>query len=82
MLSINLIVITAGRGAVVEDNIAPGAVDLVGIHEIIGGGVIDIRSEPFVQAGVSNSGRDRRGGFDTILRVRLPRRGSRSAAGP
>ena len=54
MLAVDLVVVAAGRGTVMEDDVLPGPVGLVGIDELIGARVIDKRPEALAQAGAAN----------------------------
>ncbi len=50
VLAVDLVVVAAGRGAVVQDDVLPRSVGLVGIEELIGIGFVEIRLQPLGQA--------------------------------
>ncbi len=72
VLAVDLVVVAAGRRTVMEDDVPPGPVGLVGIQELIGARFINKRTEPVVQAGAADARGSRRTGLDAILRPGVP----------
>ena len=55
VFGVDLVVVTAGCRAVVQDDVPPGPVGLVGVDQLVGARVIQKRLEPLVQAGAADS---------------------------
>src|SRR5262249_6761939 len=78
VLAIDLIDIAAGRGAMVEHDVPPGPISLVGVEELVGRRFAEERPESIAPAGAANRRGGRRAKSLTRRRIVVARRGGRA----